>query len=415
MDLEGNLNEFHHTQKSSVASSNLLSLFEMQRQGHLCDVWLETDSGDQLAAHRAVLASASLYFKAMFVNNLIESTQRIVHIADMDFDVLEAVVLNAYNAAFVLPQDRVLYLMIAADLFQMTQLHRECSSFLEEKLQPGNCLSMRAYAGLYNCTSLFDLCTEYASNHFEQVVTCEEYLSLSCEALKELISRDAVRVTCEEQVYSAVLNWVYHKLDLRKESFPEVMSHVRLPFVSSQFLSSSVEQEELIRNEKQCKLLIEEAYFYKKSPEKRSSLRFSPRAKPRKPSGLQDVILTAGGMCKNHPLASVEQYSVDTNEWTVLCEMATARFGLAACFHDGCMYAIGGYNDAGYLDSVECYHVKKNEWRNATSMCNPRRYDNYYYSVPTCMPFNSGYYPEKACRLVYNYSWASHLLSSRVT
>lgn len=207
---------------------------------------------------------------------------------------------------------------------------------------------------------------------------CDEYLYLPCDQLKDLISKDEVRVTCEEKVYSAVVRWVYHDLDTRKDAFPEIMSQVRLPFVSSQFLSGSVEQEVLIQNQDQCKLYVQEAYTYKTSPEKRPQLRESPRAKPRK-TGVQDVILTAGGMCKNSPISAVEQYEFDSNTWTMLCNLETARFGLAACFHGGCLYAVGGYNDAlGYLDSVECYNIRENRWNKAASMLQPRRYVGEY-------------------------------------
>lgn len=376
MECVGNgSNQFHHSPQTSNASYSLLCLHEMQQQDQLCDVMLETSSNQQVAAHRVVLAASSPYFRAMFINKLLESTQRNIYIKDFDHDVLQAVVAYAYNTDFYLPPDRVLLLMIAADLLQMISLRQECSTFLEQQLSPANCLSLRAYAGLHNCSYLFDLCTKFASDHFEEIIACDEYLYLPCDQLKDLISRDEVRVTCEEAVYSAVLQWVYHDLESRKSSFPEIMSHVRLPFVSSQFLSGNVEQEMLIQNEDKCQAYIQEAYIYKKSPEKRPQLRYSPRAKPRKPSGLHDVILSAGGMCKNHPISAVEQYDLDTNTWTVLCNLDMARFGLAACFHGGCLYAIGGYNyDIGYLNSIECYNVKENSWSKATPMLQPRRY-----------------------------------------
>lgn len=367
---------FHCIPQPSNATSSLLFLHEMQQQNQLCDVLLETNNNHHIPAHRVILAAASPYFRAMFVNKLLESTQRSVYIQDIDADILQAVVAYVYNAEFFLPADRVLMLMIAADLLQMMPLHQECSSFLQGQLRPDNCLSLRAFAGLHNCSFLFDLCTRYASNNFEEVIAGDEYLFLPCDQLKDLISRDEVRVTCEEEVYSAVLRWVYHDLEQRRDSFPEIMSHVRLPFVSSQFLSGNVEQETLIQNEDQCQLYIQEAYTYKKSPEKRPQLRYSPRAKPRKPSGLHDVILVAGGMCKNHPLSAVEQYHLEDDSWTALSHLETSRFGVAACFAGGCLYAIGGYNDAlGYLDSIECYDVKGNRWNKAAPMLQSRRYD----------------------------------------
>lgn len=365
---------FHHIPQIPSASNTLLGLRDMQQQGQLCDVTLETNSNQRIAAHRAVLAAGSPYFRAMFVNKLLESTQRTVYMKDIDHDVLQAVVAYAYSADFFLSPDRVLLLMIAADLLQMVPLRDECSAFLQQQLRPENCLSLRAFAGMHNCSVLFNICTKYASDHFEDVTSCDEYLYLPGDQLKDLISLDDLRVTCEEKVYSAVVEWVYHDLESRRNSFPEILSHVRLPFVSSQFLSASVEQEVLIQDEVQCQLYIQEAHTYKESPEKRSQLKYSPRARPRKPSGLKDLILTVGGMCKNHPLSAVEQYDLDSNNWTVLSDLETARFGLAACFLGGCLYAIGGYNDAlGYLNSVECYNVKENTWSKAASMLQARR------------------------------------------
>ena len=367
-------NDLHHKSSPSSASHSLLCLHDMQQCGDLCDVTLKTNANQQVSAHRAVLAAASPYFRAMFVNNLLESTQRSVIIRDIEYDILQAVVAYAYNAEFILPKDRVLLLMIAADLLQIIPLRDECSNFLQRQLCPDNCLSLRAFAELHSCSVLFDICTKFALDHFEEVMGCDEYLYLPPEQLKDLLARDEVRVTCEEDVYSAVMRWIYHDLDARKDAIPEIMGHVRLPFVSSQFLSSSIEQESLIRDENQCQLYIQEAYTYKQSPEKRSELRYSPRVRSRKPSGISDVILTAGGMCRNHPISAVEQYDVDTNTWSALSNLETARFGLAACCHRGHLYAIGGYNDSiGYLDSVECYNVRADKWSKAAPMLEKRR------------------------------------------
>lgn len=377
--MEGNTKHgFYHCgqQVPSIATDSFCSLRQMQEQGQLCDVILETgmDSVDQVAAHRVVLAAASPYFRGMFVNKLLESSRRSVYMNDMESDILRAVVAYAYNADFFLPQDRVLLLMIAADLFQMVSLRQECSSFLELNLQPDNCLGLRAIADLHNCSSLFDMCTVYAADHFEQVVSSDEYLSLPPNQLKDLISRDKIRVTCEEKVYSAVLQWVYYDLESRRDEFPAIMSHVRLPFVSSQFLSGSVEREVLVQSEEQCQLYVQEAYAYKNSPEKRSLLRYSPRAKPRKLSGIDDMILTVGGMCKNHPISTVEQYDLNSDSWKILGQMEMPRFGLAACFHDGCMYAVGGYGEGvGYMDELHCYDIRENKWRVLAPMKDPRR------------------------------------------
>ena len=369
---------YHNRQHFSCARDSFACFRLLREQGLLCDVILETstdqDAVQQLAAHRLVLAAASPYFKAMFVTSMMESTRKCILMKDIESDILHAVVAYAYDEEFFLPKDRVLLLLIAADLFQMASLRHECCTFLQAHLQPENCLGLCAIADMHNCPALFNSCTAYTAAHFEQVISCDEYLSLPPSQLKDLISRDEIRVTCEEQVYSAVLQWVYCDLETRKDEFPAIMSHVRLPFVSSKFLSGSIEQEALVRNENQCQQYVQEAYTYKNSPEKRSLLRYSPRSKPRKVSGIDDMIVTVGGMCKNHPISAMEQYDPATNTWTVLGEMEEPRFGLCACFHDGYVYTMGGYGERqGYADTLERYDIRGKKWERLVPMKEPRR------------------------------------------
>lgn len=104
---------------SSAAAHSLAGLASLREQGQLCDVVLETESGDQIQAHRNVLAAASAYFRAMFVNDLAERSQKVVFLKGIEFDILEAVVLYAYNQKFALPCEKALLL-----------LHPICSRFV---------------------------------------------------------------------------------------------------------------------------------------------------------------------------------------------------------------------------------------------------------------------------------------------
>ena len=366
--------EFYVEPLDSVAAASLAALRSMQQDGQLCDVVLEAEGAEQISAHRAILAGCSPYFRGMFVNKLAESSQKVVYIKDIDLQILQAVVSYAYNAKFSLSGDQVLPLLIASDRFQIAPLFLKCCRFLETQLTAENCLSLQAFAELHKCEELFQQCSEFASENFEKVILCDEYLPLPSDQLKALISRDEVRVSCEEKIYSAVLQWVYHDFESRKEEFSSIMSCVRLPFVSSDFLSCQVEQEHLVQTKEQCREFLQEAYLYKTSPEKRPSLKHSHRTKPRKLSGLQDVIIAAGGMSKSRLVSSVEQYDMRTDSWTSLSELELPRYGLSVCFHNGCLYTAGGYSNVfGYLNCMECYNLRENEWRMVAPMHQARR------------------------------------------
>lgn len=213
------------------------------------------------------------------------------------------------------------------------------------------------------------------------MIDSDEFLNVPCEDLKDLISRDGIEVICEEKVYAAVVRWVYHDLESRKDLFPELMDFVRLPLLSPAFFTRVVEQEMLVQDCR-CQLYINEANTYMKSPNKRRQLRHSPRVRPRKPFGLEDVILTIGD--NSH---RVEQYDADSDSWTDIGPSKVNHYDFPACFHNGCLYAIGGFIDTWdpqqgpeqdfdtevYFNSVDCYHVRRNKWTKAAPMLQYRK------------------------------------------
>ena len=365
---------FYHASESSNALCSFQSLYNLQQSGQFCDVVLEISAEHRILAHRVVLAASSPYFRAMFTSALLERAKKTVSVREFDRDIISAIVMHAYNASFSLPSDRVLTLLVAADFFQVLPLLQECTSFLQQRLNPDNCLGLRSIAGQCKLLPLYGSCQDFACEYFEEVMASGEYLSVPCDELIDLISSDDLRVSREEVVYSAVLRWVYHDFESRKEYFPAVMRYIRLPFVSSHFLSS-IEQEILMQDE-QCRGFIEEARVYKKTPEQRRLLRNScRRIEPRKPFGLKDVILSVG---RDTACKEVEQCDVKTNRCRVLSRMETGRYMHAACFLDGCLYITGGgleeEVDHGImlLGSVECYHVKENRWYSVAPMLQAR-------------------------------------------
>ncbi len=353
-------------------ADRVAGLRRMQQAGELCDVTLCTECGSSVSVHKAILAATSPYFRALFASDMAEKNQDRILLKEIDFDVLQFIVAFAYNDQAALPNDRVQALLFGADLFQILGIVEACCKFFTTQLKPSNCLGFAALADLHHCKWFQETCTEYALKHYEEVVCTEEFLSLPCDQLKQIISRDEIRVPSEETVYNSVLQWVYYDLPSRKETVASVMSCVRLPFVSTDFLANNVEQEHLLLSEKVCKEYIQEAVLYKYSPEKRANLRNSPRTKPRIPNGLQDAIVAIGGMSRDGPLSTIEQFDSITDTWVSLTDLSSPRYGVAACCLDGCLYTIGGcINELS--ESVQCYNLSKRQWIPVNSMHFSRR------------------------------------------
>lgn len=62
------------------------------REGHLCDVILQSVDGNCIRAHRLVLAASSIYFKLMFTVNMEEKLQEVITIKDVTSKALRLLV-----------------------------------------------------------------------------------------------------------------------------------------------------------------------------------------------------------------------------------------------------------------------------------------------------------------------------------
>lgn len=111
--------------------------------------------------------------------------------------------------------------------------------------------------------------------------------------MEELISNGQLNISTEEDVFTAVLNWIKHDLTQRKQYISKLMVHVRLPLVNREFLMTRVDNENLIREDIECRELLLEAMRYHLAPERRCALT-TPRTIDRKPKGAQSYLFSIG-------------------------------------------------------------------------------------------------------------------------
>ena len=81
-------------------------------------------------------------------------------------------------------------------------------------------------------------------------------------------------------------------------------------------------------------------------------------------------LLVAGGKSSEHLLLrSAEAYNPVTNEWEVLPDMSTPRYGCAAArLADGRVLVIGGRGSTGFLATVEAYSPLLRSWGQVAKM-----------------------------------------------
>ncbi|KAK9737956.1 Kelch motif [Popillia japonica] len=346
----------------SITTSELHS----GRTTTLCDVSLKVGS-ETFKAHRVVLASVSPYFFAMFNGDMKEQTSSEIALHDIDPTAIELLLDYSYTGQIMITADNVQVLLPASSLLQMQEVREACCRFLMKQLHPTNCLGIRSFADTHSCAELLIKSHCFALQNFQQVVGTEEFLLLPFSEVEELISNSQLNISSEEDVFTAVLNWVKHDLQNRSQYISKLMVHVRLPLVNREFLMTRVDNEQLVREDGQCRELLLEAMRYHLAPERRCALA-TPRTMERKPKGAEPYLFAIGGGSLFAIHSECEVYNPRTDTWSAIATMQWRRSRSGVTGLRRLLYVVGGYDGASDLATAECYNPLVNTWTSITPM-----------------------------------------------
>ncbi|CAL1267914.1 unnamed protein product [Larinioides sclopetarius] len=339
-------------------------LFEFLQKEILCDVVIQAGN-KSIKCHRNVLASCSPYFQAMFTSSLAESKQNVITIGDIDEITMEMLIKFAYTAKVDLNASNAQALLHASSVLQFDCLAQACCDFMSSQLHPTNCLGIRELAQRFGQLSLVKKSDSYTKYNFRKIIVEDEFVSISAKHLEEIISSEDLFVDNEVEVYEAVMVWVKHDVNKRKDLLPKLLSKVRLPLLPLAYLRMYVESDSLVRKNLECRDLLDEARHYQMwqvSHLPTAHLPVTERTRPRKSYAGNLIFYSFGGFENNVPLNSVEKYDPDSNKWSFVSPMKVGRGGVGAAALGRYIYAIGGHNATHYLNTVEIYDVQNDRY-----------------------------------------------------
>lgn len=190
---------------------------------------------------------------------------------------------------------------------------------------------------------------------------------LDYEELIDIIRRDELNVHNEENIFEACMRWIKWD-DTRIPLLPQVLSKVRLPLLTPQFLADRVATEDLVRSNHKCRDLIDEAKDFHLMPERRALVQ-SFRTRPRCYDAWIGQIFAVGGLTKNgDSVSTVEIYDPITKEWRMGEAMSMLRSRVGVAVSNGKLYAFGGFNGSERLSTVEVYDPKTKVWTQGKAM-----------------------------------------------
>ena len=224
-------------------------LEKFRQKGELCDATLIVD-GKELKSHRVVLAASSQYFESMFIGEFAEPFDEPIVIEELSEDTLETMIAFAYTSRIKITEKNVYSVFEAADLLQFNGVKGACFKFFKQQINKSNCIQTWLFAETHNCIELLEASLKYIDYNFLDIVKGKEFLGIDQpEDVTRITSREDLAITSEEQIYEAVLNWVWNKLEERRKYSLVVFKSVRFPSMSKDYLLRIVDNEVLIKED----------------------------------------------------------------------------------------------------------------------------------------------------------------------
>jgi len=234
-----------------VELAKRLNMLRRQDHLHLCDITLVTKDGKEFKAHRNVLSVASPFFSKLHQSNMKENQEGIVRFEEISGAVMEDVLEFIYTGSVEVTQDKCKDLIAAGNFLVIPGLKKLSGRFLELEMSESNCISLFYFAEMYQCDELMTNTRKFIHANFECVTEMDEFLNLEAKEVERWISSDDISVAVEANVFKIVLKWIEQNKSERKASFEGLFRHVRLAFLSRDFLLDVVTNE-LVQENSDC-------------------------------------------------------------------------------------------------------------------------------------------------------------------
>lgn len=138
-------------------------------------------------------------------------------------------------------ESNVQELIVAADMFQLTEVVDLCCEFLKGQIDPTNCIGLFQFSEQIACHDLMEFTENYIHAHFLDIQNGEEFLALTKDQLVKVLRSEELSIEDEYQVFIAAMQWILKDLGRRKKHVVEVLDTVRFPLLPPQRLLKYIE------------------------------------------------------------------------------------------------------------------------------------------------------------------------------
>lgn len=364
-------NIYSNTSHSQKCSEQMLMFW---RKSQFCDINLVIINPHGtptacVASHKVVIASSIPFFEIMFGVQMKEDESKELSLHGYDSTAVKALIEYAYTGKLEINESIVKDVLATAKRFSLPDIVSFCIEFMKREISPSNCIGIRSFSETHKLTDVQEFASNYIIQNFSSVSKESEFLDLTVEKVTELIKRDDIVVSLEEDVYHAVTKWIEHNEATRATRADELYDHVRFPVTSERFLETVASKNKLLSSKKGA-VYLKDGFQYHENP---AAVIFSNPRKTHPRRSIQGIICVVGGESdSSSTLKSFTLYNQHDGEWVDGPSMNYGRSRLAVAIVQGELYAIGGYDQGYSLALCEKYSAAENCWKEITPLNNAR-------------------------------------------
>ncbi|KAL7055066.1 hypothetical protein AAHC03_024360 [Spirometra sp. Aus1] len=210
--------------------------------------------GDSVfCAHKIILAASIPFFADLFLNPNESSILDYTVLNRLAPRAVQAVLQFAYSGVFdptsAMQEEgsNLRDIILAAKLFQVEKLEVACLDFLRQRLDFDIVQQYWSFAHANDLFELQEMLQSYVCANFQEFIDTPAFLALTAAELEGFLARDDLSVTNENDIFRAIVSWVYNKRAQRPsslrevgnigraEAFPRLFSRLRLGKISKDF------------------------------------------------------------------------------------------------------------------------------------------------------------------------------------
>ena len=240
-------------QFNSVMSAPSKPVFKPDTNDIPSDVTIIVKDGKKCEAHKHILADASPFFDKLLSTDMRESKEAVVRLQMLTESVLGDILEFIYTGCVqISDEDRAYDLIAMADYLFLPQLKSLAGDVLTRDINCSNCVSRYHFGETYQCEELIAATKNFIFANFSILAKTDEFLNMPCNKVEMWISSDEINVSAEEDVFEFILAWIDHNKVDRKKYFFALFRHVRLFYVSRDYIRTNIVPNKFVMCDTDC-------------------------------------------------------------------------------------------------------------------------------------------------------------------